>query len=102
MSAAGTQKPWNPYGVLAAAMVLPGTGQVMTGAPQRGLAFLFFIVLLGWVSVNLMPADSSFFGRYIGGVFVYGLSVIDAYKRARIAYEKWKFSQLPTQVASSG
>ncbi|MEP7242759.1 MAG: hypothetical protein ABI885_03640 [Gammaproteobacteria bacterium] len=102
MSSPAPLKPCNPYGVLAAAMVLPGTGQVLTGSPQRGLAFLFFIVLLGWVSVNMMPADSSFFGRYIGGVFVYGLSVIDAYKRARIAHEKWKFSQPPTRVASSG
>jgi hypothetical protein len=81
----------NPYLVLAAALVLPGSGQVLNGTPQRGLTFLFFIVLLGWVTANLMPADSSFIGHYIGGVFIYGLSVIDAYKRARINWEQWKW-----------
>jgi hypothetical protein len=89
------QKPWNPYVVLAAAILLPGSGQVLNGTPHRGLTFLFFIVLLGWVSLNVMPAHSSFLGRYIGAVFIYGLSVIDAYKRARITWEQWKFAQVP-------
>jgi hypothetical protein len=90
-----SRKPWNPYFVLAAAIVLPGSGQVLNGVPTRGLIFVFFIVLLGWVSANIMPADSSFVGRYIGGVFIYGLSVIDSYKRARISWEQWKFTQAP-------
>jgi len=88
------KKPWNPYFVLAAALVLPGSGQVLNGVPQRGLTFLFFIVLLGWVSANLMPPGSSFIGHYIGGIFIYGLSVIDAYKRARITWEQWKFAHV--------
>jgi len=89
-----TRKPWNPYVVLLAGALLPGSGHVLLGVPNRGLVFLFFIILLGWVSVNLMPADSSFVGKYIGGVFVYGLSVIDAYKRARISWEQWKFAHV--------
>ena len=83
----------NPYLVLAAALVLPGSGHVLNGVPQRGLAFLFFIILLGWVSAHVMPAHASFLGRYIGGVFVYGLSVIDAYKIARVSWAKWRFAQ---------
>lgn len=85
--------PWNPYLVLTAAIVLPGSGHAFNGVPQRGLVFLFFMILLGWASVNVMPADASFFGRYVGGLFVYGLSVIDAYQTARINWEKWKFAQ---------
>ena len=88
-----TQKPRNPYTILAFAIILPGSGQVLNGVPKRGLVFLFFLILLGWVSVNMMPAHASFFGRYIGGVFVYGLSVIDAYKIARVNWEKWKHTQ---------
>jgi hypothetical protein len=89
-----TRKPWNPYLVLVGAVLLPGSGHVMLGVPTRGLVFLFFIILLGWVSVNLMPADASFVGKSIGGIFIYGLSVIDAYKRARISWEQWKFAHV--------
>lgn len=86
-----SKKPRNPYFVLAAALVLPGSGQVLNSVPHRGLMFLFFIVLLGWVSANLMPPGSTLVGRYIGGIFIYGLSAIDAYRSARITWEQWKF-----------
>jgi hypothetical protein len=97
-----TDRPIDPYKVLAAALLLPGTGQVLNGTPQRGLVFLFFMVLLGWVSMNLMPSEASFIGRTIGGVFVYGLSVIDAYKRARVRFEQWRYRKLnaPPDVAA--
>jgi hypothetical protein len=86
-----TRRPLNPYWVLIAGALLPGSGHVMLGLSTRGLFFVLFIILLGWVSVNLMPPHSSFFGRHIGGIFVYGLSVIDAYKSARVKWEQWKF-----------
>lgn len=85
--------PRSPYLVLAAAIVLPGSGHVLNGVPQRGLVFLFFIILLGWASVNVMPPNASLFGQYVGGVFVYGISVIDAYQTARVNWEKWKFAR---------
>lgn len=88
-----TAKPQNPYAVLAAAIVLPGAGHVLQGKPQRGLMFLFFTVILGWVSLRLMPADSSFFARHVGGIFIYGISVIDAYKSARISWETWRHAE---------
>jgi hypothetical protein len=91
-----SRKPLNPYLVLAASVILPGSGHVLNGVPTRGLIFLFFIILLGWVSVNIMPADASFIGRYIGGVFVYGLAVIDSYKQARVRWEQWKFAHVPS------
>lgn len=85
------EAPRNPHGVLAAALVLPGAGHVLLGLSQRGLMFLFFIIVLSWAGSHVMPEDASFFGRHIGGIFVYGLSVIDAYKTARIRWETWKF-----------
>lgn len=81
-----SRRPPNPYFVLAMSLILPGTGHVLMGVPQRGLMFLFFIIVLGWAGANIMPADASFVGRYIGGIFVYGLSVLDAYKLARIGF----------------
>jgi hypothetical protein len=89
-----THEPLNPYLVLVAGTVLPGSGQLLNGVPARGLIFLLFITLLGWVSTNLMPPESSLVGRHIGGIFVYGLSVIDSYKQARIRWEQWKFTHL--------
>jgi hypothetical protein len=88
-----TTAPRNPYVVLAAAVLLPGSGHVLQGQAQRGLVFLFFIIVLGWASINVMPPDSNFVVRHIGGIFIYGLSVIDAYKSARVAWEKWKFAR---------
>lgn len=90
-----SDEPRNPYLVLAAAAVLPGAGHVLQGKAQRGLSFLFFILVFGWVSVRLTPPDASFFARHAGGIFIYGLSVIDAYKSARIAWETWKYKNQP-------
>ncbi len=87
-----TAQPTNPYKVLAAALV-PGAGHVLLGQAQRGLMFLFFMIILGWVSTKVMPAEASFIGRHIGGVFIYGISILDAYKTARLAFETWRMAQ---------
>ncbi len=81
--------PIPPYQVLGLALLLPGVGHVVQGQPQRGLMFLFFTVLLGWVSLHLTGAEHSVIGRYAGGIFVYGVSVLDAYKLARISATAW-------------
>ena len=81
--------PPNPYLVLASAIVLPGSGQVWNGEPQRGLIFLFFIVLLGAFTLITAAPDVSFVGRYAGGFFVWAMAIFDAYKRARIRHEVW-------------
>ena len=78
--------PLNPYLVLGAAIVLPASGHVMLGVPARGLQFLFFMVILGWVTTKLAPADASFIGRHAGGFLIYALSILDAYRIARIRH----------------
>lgn len=82
-----TDRPRHPYAVLAASICLPGSGHVLLGMTQRGLTFLFFTVVFGWVSLRLMPESASFFSRHVGGILVYGLSVIDAYRLARLRWE---------------
>jgi hypothetical protein len=79
-------KARHPYLVLVASLI-PGAGHVLLGQAQRGLVFLFFIIILGWVSLRIMPVDKSFFTRHAGGIFLWGISVLDAYKIARIEYE---------------
>ena len=81
--------PPNPYLVLASAIVLPGSGQVWNGEPQRGLIFVFFIFLLGAFTLLTAAPDVSFVGRYAGGFFVWAMAIFDAYKRARVRYVVW-------------
>lgn len=85
--------PTNPYKILLASALLPGSGHVWLGQTQRGLTFLFFTVILGWVSAKLMPETASVIGRHIGGVFIWGISILDAYKTARVRHEAWRKSQ---------
>ncbi|MGX7871798.1 hypothetical protein ACVDG5_001780 [Mesorhizobium sp. ORM6] len=72
--------PANPYLVLGAAIVLPGSGHVMLGLPVRGLQFLFFMVILAWATTKIAPPDASFIGRH---------AILDAYKLARIRHAQW-------------
>ncbi len=59
--------------------------------PSRGLQFVFFMVILAWVTTKIAPADASFIGRHAGGVLIYALSILDAYRIARIRYARWSF-----------
>ncbi|WP_028920804.1 hypothetical protein [Pseudonocardia acaciae] len=73
-----------PVLVLAVAVALPGMGQVLNRTPVRGLMFAFYILLLGTISYHLTGPDHSFLGRYAGGIFVYAISVLDAYRFAAV------------------
>ena len=77
----------HPRKILLAALLLPGSGHVWLGEAQRGTVFLFFTVILAWASTKMMPETASFLGRHIGGVFIYGMSVLDAYKTAKSRWE---------------
>ena len=77
-------KPINPYLVLALAVALPGAGHVAVRDAPRGLAFAFFVVLFSVVSYMTTMPDQTFIGRHAGGLFVWALSIPDAYRRARI------------------
>ena len=87
------KRPLNPYIVLALAIVAPGAGHVAVGAPQRGLGFAFFSLLLALLCWHTTSPDISFIGRSAGGLFVWALSIPDAYRIARIRYEEWRFAQ---------
>ncbi|MEK0081830.1 hypothetical protein [Benzoatithermus flavus] len=88
-------RPPQPLLVLAVAIVLPGCGHLLLGLQQRAMMFLFFIVLLGLVTYHLTTPEHSFLGRYAGGLFVYAISLTDAYKLARMRFERWRSGQAP-------
>lgn len=83
-------KPLNPYLVLAIGVVLPGCGQVVNKQPMRGLLFVFFILLLGAFTLKTASPDVSIIGKLAGGIFVYAMSVLDAYQHARVRFETWR------------
>lgn len=83
-------RPLNPYLVLAAAIVLPGAGQVLNRQPFRGLLFLFFMFLLGGYTLKTAAPDVSLLGKFAGGVFVYAMAIFDAYRHARIRHTVWQ------------
>ncbi len=89
-------RPLNPHIILALAILLPGAGQVFNREPVRGLIFVFFILLLGGFTLQTAAPEVSIVGKLAGGIFVYAVSIYDAYKRARIRYEVWRFSASPT------
>ena len=82
----------DPRLVLAAAIVLPASGQVLNREPVRGLIFLFFILLLGGFTLQTAAPDVSLVGKFAGGLFVYAMAIFDAYKRARIRTEVWRYA----------
>ena len=84
------KKPLHPWAVLAIAVVLPGVGHVASRQPVRGLIFLFFIILLGAFTVKTASPDVSVVGKYAGGLFVWAMSILDAYRIGRIRYEVWR------------
>ncbi len=85
--------PVNPHLVLAVAVVLPGVGHVLLGQPQRGLMFAFFTLVLAMVTWHVTTPDHSFIGRTAGGLFIWALSIPDAYQIARTNYERWRRGQ---------
>ena len=82
-----SENPIHPRKVFVASLLIPGAGHWLLGQSQRGAIFLFFLIILGWVSTRVMPEGASFFGRHIGGVFIYGISVLDAYRIAKTNWE---------------
>ena len=94
MSTTVERAPINPYVVLAIATLLPGGGHVAAGQPERGLVFAFFTLMLAILTWHFSGPEQSFIGHSAGGLFVWALSIPDAYKIARIRYEVWKSKRL--------
>jgi hypothetical protein len=80
-------RPLNPYLVLALAILFPGAGHVAVGQTPRGFCFLLFTILFMVLSYLTTTPEHSFIGRHAGGLFVWALSIPDAYRLARIRYE---------------
>lgn len=79
-------KPVHPYLVLALSIALPGAGHLAVRDAIRGFIFAFFVLFFGLLSYATTTPDQSFIGRHAGGLFIWCLSIPDAYRRARMNY----------------
>jgi hypothetical protein len=86
---AAEKPPYNPRLVLLVAILLPGVGHLMNNQATRGFLFAFSIASLGWITYHLTTPEHSFLGRYAGGLFVYAISILDAYRTAKLRWEIW-------------
>ena len=80
--------PPDPRLVLLVSTLLPGVGHVMIGRAMRGLGFAFFTVIGFWLTAKFAAPDVSFVGRHAAGFFVWALSIPDAYRAAKLDYER--------------
>lgn len=81
------QRPVDPKWVLLIAILLPGMGQVFNNAPKRGFFMACFMIILGLITFNLAQPQISMLGKLSGGVFIYAISVLDAYYWAKYRME---------------
>jgi hypothetical protein len=82
--------PLSPIVVLIVAIFLPGVGQVLNNTPMRGFFMACFMIMLGLITFNLAQPHISMVGKLSGGIFIYALSVIDAYYWARYRWERFR------------
>jgi hypothetical protein len=76
--------PPNPYLVLAVAILLPGMGHVLVGETRRGLTMQMFMISLAFITWHLTTPAQSLVGRLAGGLFVYAISIPEAYRLAKL------------------
>ncbi len=87
--------PLHPHWVLFIAAVLPGMGQVVNNTPMRGLIMVSFMIMLGLLTYHLADPAVSIVGKLAGGIFIYALSLMDAYYWAKYRSELFKRSAQP-------
>ena len=79
--------PLAPILVLLIAIFLPGMGQVINNTPVKGLVMLSFMLILGMITFNLAQPQISMVGKLAGGIFIYAISIMDAYYWAKYRSE---------------
>jgi len=85
--------PLHPYLVLLIAAVAPGSGHWAVGNVQRGAMFAWFMVILGWITWRITGPEISPIGRLAGGLLIYTISILDAYRIARFRWARFRAGQ---------
>jgi len=62
------------------AAAIPGAGHVILGRPMRGLIFVFWMVIFGYITYHLTNETVSLIGRISGGLAVWIISILEVSK----------------------
>ncbi len=84
--------PLDPKWVLLISILLPGVGQLLNNTPVKGLVMVCFMVILGLITFNLAQPHISMVGKLAGGIFIYALSIMDAYYWAKYRWRRFKIN----------
>jgi uncharacterized membrane protein YkvI len=93
MAEPAARRPVHPGLVLLAAILLPGFGHTLCGFRYRGLAMQMFMIVLGLITWHLTTPQQSLVGRLAGGLFIYAISVMDAYRLAKLRWDAFRRQQ---------
>lgn len=74
--------PMRPRLVLLLACLFPGLGHVALGRWSRAFGFAAFTLFFAALTWKFAPHDRSLVGRTAAGLFVWALSIPDAYRSA--------------------
>ncbi|GAB2178055.1 hypothetical protein [Dongia sp. agr-C8] len=85
-----SRAPLHPYLVMLIAVLAPGSGHWAVGNIQRGMMFAWFMFILGWVTWRITGPEVSAIGKLSGGLIVYAVSILDAYRIARFRWANFK------------
>jgi len=90
MAEPALRRPRHPLLVLLAAILLPGFGHTLSGFPLRGLTLQMFMIVFGLITWHLTTPQQSLVGRLAGGVFIYAVSIMDAYRLAKLRWDAFQ------------
>lgn len=72
----------HPRLVLLLSILAPGAGHLALGRTGRAFGLAFFTLFFAALTWKICPADRSWIGRTAAGLFVWALSIPDAYQSA--------------------
>ncbi|MCX8254395.1 MAG: hypothetical protein OTI36_10475 [Beijerinckiaceae bacterium] len=89
----------HPKLVLLLACLAPGLGHAALGRWSRAVGFAAFTQFFAALTWKLAPHDRSLVGRTAAGLFVWALSIPDAYRSAVL---RERLSKRPRPLTASG
>ena len=90
MAELAARRPIHPGLVLLANILLPGFGHTLCGFRYRGLVMQMFMIVLGLITWHLTTPQQSLVGRLAGGLFIYAISIMDAYRLAKLRWDAFQ------------